>query len=103
MSLMSGNQTHQSLSHGCRIFTEIIASIPRSDTSDKQVSCTVDDLILLSPVSTLWESLWLKSYANFDVEWAAPDSEWKTLVAWFWKQSNILVRFKYRRPEIKHA
>lgn len=33
---------------------------------------------------------------HFDIEWASPDPEWKLNAAWFWKQSNIIVKFHPR-------
>lgn len=35
-------------------------------------------------------------FRQFDVEWASEDEEWKTNTAWFWKQTNIIVRFTSR-------
>ncbi|KAJ9606533.1 Cytochrome p-450 [Cladophialophora chaetospira] len=33
---------------------------------------------------------------HFDLEWASALLEWKTEAVWFWKQSGIIVRFKWR-------
>ncbi|KAJ9610999.1 hypothetical protein H2204_015284 [Knufia peltigerae] len=34
---------------------------------------------------------------NFELEWASEKPEWTTYCAWFWKQSDMLVRLKLRR------
>ncbi|KIW85276.1 hypothetical protein Z517_00666 [Fonsecaea pedrosoi CBS 271.37] len=33
---------------------------------------------------------------HFDMEWASSEPTWKTEAAWFWKQSGVIVRFKWR-------
>ncbi|ETN37470.1 uncharacterized protein HMPREF1541_07092 [Cyphellophora europaea CBS 101466] len=33
---------------------------------------------------------------NFEIEWASSEPEWKTYAAWFWKQSDIIVKFSDR-------
>jgi hypothetical protein len=34
---------------------------------------------------------------TFDIEWASENEEWKTNAAWFWKQTDMEVRFKVRQ------
>ncbi|EXJ66931.1 uncharacterized protein A1O5_10126 [Cladophialophora psammophila CBS 110553] len=33
---------------------------------------------------------------HFHIEWASSEPEWKTEAVWFWKQSGVIVRFKWR-------
>ncbi|CZR68485.1 related to pisatin demethylase cytochrome P450 [Phialocephala subalpina] len=35
-------------------------------------------------------------FRHFDIEWASPKPEWETHAAWFWKQSEIIVKFVSR-------
>ena len=34
---------------------------------------------------------------TFDIEWASENEDWKTNAAWFWKQTDMDVRFKIRQ------
>ncbi|SMY26207.1 unnamed protein product [Zymoseptoria tritici ST99CH_1A5] len=34
---------------------------------------------------------------KFDIEWASKNAEWKTNAAWFWKQTDMQVKFKVRK------
>ncbi|KAM0697897.1 hypothetical protein Q7P36_002751 [Cladosporium allicinum] len=34
---------------------------------------------------------------TFDIEWASENEDWKTNAAWFWKQTDMDVRFKVRQ------
>jgi cytochrome P450 len=34
---------------------------------------------------------------TFDIEWASENEAWKTNAAWFWKQTDMDVRFKVRQ------
>ncbi len=33
---------------------------------------------------------------HFDLKWASSQPEWKTEAVWFWKQSGVIVTFKWR-------
>lgn len=35
-------------------------------------------------------------FRHFDIEWASSKPEWETHAAWFWKQSEIIVKFVSR-------
>lgn len=35
-------------------------------------------------------------FRYFDIEWASQDAEWQLDAAWFWKQSGVIVKFKWR-------
>jgi len=34
---------------------------------------------------------------KFDIEWASSKPEWELNAAWFWKQSDIIVKFAWRQ------
>lgn len=36
---------------------------------------------------------------HFDLEWASAKPHWDIHAAWFWKQSNMIVKFKCRQKE----
>lgn len=36
-------------------------------------------------------------FRHFDIEWASPKPEWTTHAAWFWKQSEIIVKFSAKQ------
>ncbi len=36
---------------------------------------------------------------HFDVEWASPKPEWNTFSEWFYKQSDVVLRFTSRTKE----
>ncbi|KAG4257724.1 hypothetical protein FPRO04_07945 [Fusarium proliferatum] len=38
-------------------------------------------------------------FRHFDIEWASEQSEWHIHAAWFWKQSELLVRLKRRQAK----
>lgn len=38
-------------------------------------------------------------FRHFDIEWASKDPEWKTHAAWFWKQSDMWVKFRPRKVD----
>jgi hypothetical protein len=33
---------------------------------------------------------------RFDIDWVGPNDQWTTNAAWFWKQSDMIVKFRSR-------